>query len=134
MLRLPHATLALAIVRKDVVVNAPGQVRLAGVDQDQSGFQVEPRRLRNRKGGREHFLTHELQVVQASQCTGKGVLLPAPDVEIVTLYVRVLVRQVGGRAMPAGQCRINGVEMPPSCVQCLYRRNGALLRLAQAVP
>ena len=36
--------------------------------------------------------------------------------------------------MPAGQCAISGVVMPPSWTQCLYSRNGVLLTLAQASP
>jgi microcystin degradation protein MlrC len=33
-----------------------------------------------------------------------------------------------------GQCTTSGVEMPPSCTQCLYSRNGVLDRLAHALP
>ncbi len=37
-------------------------------------------------------------------------------------------------AMPAGQCAIRGVAMPPSWVQCLYSRKGVLLTFAQPRP
>ena len=32
-------------------------------------------------------------------------------------------------AMPAGQCAMSGVLMPPSCTQVLWRRKGVLLAL-----
>ena len=38
------------------------------------------------------------------------------------------------RATPAGQCAIKGVDTPPSCVKCLYRRKGVLLSVAQFMP
>ena len=36
--------------------------------------------------------------------------------------------------IPAGQWAMSGVEMPPSCTQCLYSRKGVLLTLAQPRP
>ena len=36
--------------------------------------------------------------------------------------------------MPRGQLTISGVEMPPSCTQVLWRRNGVFARLDQPGP
>ena len=38
------------------------------------------------------------------------------------------------RLMPAGQCAISGVLMPPSWTQCLYSRKGVFETFAQPWP
>ena len=46
----------------------------------------------------------------------------------------IMPERAATASIPAGQWTMSGVAMPPSCTQCLYRRKGALERLAQAVP
>src|SRR4051794_23152582 len=38
------------------------------------------------------------------------------------------------REIPPGQCAIRGVEIPPSCTQCLYSLNGVFETFAQLRP
>ena len=61
--------------------------------------------------------------------------VPEPGAAGRLLIGMVVTGGVVSRSRKAsGQCMIIGEEIPPSCVKCLYLRNGVLLKQDQALP
>ena len=62
----------------------------------------------------------------------EGYVAPAASMQVAVMSVMyIALWSMPLCLMPSGQWMMKGVDMPPSCIQLLNRRKGALLTFAQ---